>query len=267
MLKNLDNFIGTFRQKYPNLYAIIKFIWIKRGLAGKLISLAGIALSPNIIAIFIFYFLGDKNASNIFQIQTESIIFAICLVFLAICIYWTDNSTKKTLQETVENSISENVIRIVDKKISTRIPLLCTLAVMFLLSLLLATLVIPLIWHAPKFTNTHIALIFLFFRTCFFILSLFLPIFIFSLFWTILFIKNRKVIFLPFSKNLLIEYGQDSCLYLTRYEFICPNCKGVMRLNRTNGFILQCNEYEEHKLNIDPVKFTKYSIPNLSREK
>ena len=273
-LKKIDNFIGNFEQDYPNLYKIIGFFFIKRGIAGKLISLAGVALSPSLIVIVISYFFEKKDLSEVVKSSSCGIIFAILLVLLALCIYWTDSSAKKApdkIEKNTKNSINYNIIRLKDKKISTRWPLISSLFVILVLSIFLAILAIPLVLSlvasVASALETNNISTFIFLSICVFAFLSFVGIIIilvsiYTILLALFSIKSKKVIFLPID-NLLIEYGKDKCLYLTKYEFICPKCEEVMKLNRTNGFKLQCTVYSEHNFNIDPVEFTKYSLPNL----
>lgn len=268
-LKQIDNFIGEFEKEYPNIYKIVNRLFLKRGLVGKLIWLAGIVLSTPILTIIVAYFFGNKTLSEALEPSPYLIIFSILLVMLAIAIYFTDKSAEKTNITMVNNKPRhKNIQRILDRKISTRLPLLLTLTTILGLSILLNAQAIPILWSAPEIKiHILITILLTIIRAVCMLLSIAFPIVVLTLILGVCGLKKRKVIFLPIKQNLLLEYSQDRCLYLTQYQFTCSKCQTEnMRLNRINGFRLQCTAYPEHQEEVDPATFTKYSIPNLSSE-
>ena len=78
----------------------------------------------------------------------------------------------------------------------------------------------------------------------------------------IFYLKKRKLIIL--NKKYNLEYGRDGNIYLTSYDFKCVACDeeyvAYLDFNKENQkYYLQCDEYNNHRYEIDISKFDKFS--------
>lgn len=78
----------------------------------------------------------------------------------------------------------------------------------------------------------------------------------------IFYLKKRKLFIL--NKKYNLEYGRDENIYLTSYDFKCVACDEEYAAylafsQEKQKYYLQCNEYSDHRYEIDISCFDKFS--------
>lgn len=201
----------------------------------------------------------DMLASILNINQTSEIIQTIAgvtLIIISICLYISERKHNTIEEKPYSKRILDvsqsfwSVSRVKETLISSRSSLL-----MILFSLIVLVLMIGLvILNVMKFSNLSIWI-------CLVIMVVVIKPII-RLLCMVYNLKKTKLIILNKKHN--IEYGKDKNIYLTSYDFICPNCSqpttGHLEWVKGN-YLVVCSEYQNHNQILQINQFDKFSNP------
>lgn len=224
----------------------------KRCLGPKYITtllLCGVGLISTSLIDLLSNFLGIQN--DVYQNVVGTI-----LILLSIFLYINDKSStvnfeSKDIDHQADTGNGIATLHRREKVINKRINVLLMILGLLLLIIAFCIMIYKIV-SGPLGFGIGLILFILLFSPVFYIGCL------------IFHLKDRKLLIV--NKEYNLEYGNDANLYLTGYDFKCPSCQGKHKSHLSfaqniQQYYLQCNEYNNHKNQINISDFDKYSNP------